>query len=317
MTVKSNRVRIISLVLGTLSLFVLGIWIFSKFSGEQLDDAADAGSPNENKDSPFDPRSNEDAKRSKLSATPETINGTRSVLESDALVPGRGAEAGEGEGVAKSAAASSGRAPAAFERAGPLSATSAEPEIERVPVAWNINSPDDPRHKLRSDTSEVWNGSSSALMTATRSGNPYVGSFMWQAVSAANYKGSRVRFSAYLKTDAATFGAYLVVRAEDRMGEVIAFDNMEGRWTGGNSGWQGFADVLDIPATADVLIHGVGLARAGSVRIDSAALETVDKGVRVTSAIGRTGHINLPLDKTLVLPAPTNMDFELSVESPN
>jgi hypothetical protein len=313
MTVKHIRICIISLALGALSLFVLGIWIFSKSPGEQLDSAADAGSPNENKDSPFDPQRNEDAKRSKLPATPETIDSSHSVPESDALVPGTGT----GEGVAKSTAALSSGASAASEGAGSLSAMSAEPESERVPVAWNINSADDPRHKLTSDTSDVWNGSSSALMTATQSGNPYLGSFMWQAVSAANYKGSRVRFSAYLKTDAATFGAYLVLRAEDRMGNVIAFDNMEGRWTGGNSGWQGFADVLDIPATADVLIYGVGLARAGSVRIDSAALETVDKGVRVTSAMGPTGHINPPLDKTLVLPAPTNMDFELSAESHN
>lgn len=312
---KQNRVRKFSIALGAMLLFMLGIWIVFRSSGERLDNSPGAVARDGPSGSSLDRQFNVNAKPAKLSSSAKKIESSSDVPESGALVPDRDIGTAASGVMANNAAVR--KTSTTPEPALSPSAASAERETQRVPLAWNINSPADPRHKLTSDTSEVWDGATSALMQAAQSSNPYLGSFMWQAVSAANFKGSRVRFSAYLKTDASTFGAFLVLRAEDRMGNVIAFDNMDGRWTGGNSGWQPYSVVEDVPSAADVLIYGVGLARAGTVRVDSAAIETVDTSVRVTAQTGPTGHINPPLDKSLILSVPTNMDFELSTGGSN
>jgi hypothetical protein len=307
--VRHKRLRTLQISVCAIALVVV-VWIACTVIKRPPDNVVGSELPSSDASSAIDPRLSEDSKRASLPAHPETTGDPQISMEygSPSDVHFSGVASGN------AASASGTFASGSSQPKKPVSPL-ADPSSERVPIAWNLNDADDTRHRLLSDTSDVWNGSLSAILEGLPSNAPYLDSFMWQAVSATNFQGSRVRFSAYVKTKGALSGAHLTLRAEDQMGNVIAFDNMEGRWPRGNSDWQSFSLVLDVPSAADVLIYGVSLAGAGEVRIDSASLEAVDRSIRVTGPLVPPGHINPPLNKDQVLPVPTNMDFELSTSA--
>jgi hypothetical protein len=312
MAVRHKRLRTFQIAFGTLLLVAVAIWIASTAIKGPPDNVVGSDVPNSDSRSAIDPRPSKESKRAGLPAPPEATVGLQTSMEygSPSDVQFSGVDSGN-------AASASGIFDTSDSELEKPVAPSAARSSERVPVAWNLNDPDDARHRLLSDTLDVWNGSLSAILVGLPSNTPYSDSFMWQASTAANYQGSRIRFSAHLKTTGALSGAHLTLRVEDRMGNVIAFDNMEGRWPRGNSDWQSFSLVLDVPSAADVLIYGVSLAGAGEVRIDSASIEVVDKKIRATGLPVPPGHINPPLTKDQILPVPTNMDFELSTSASN
>lgn len=312
MTARHKRLRTFQIAFGTLLLVAVAIWTASTANKGPPDNVVGSGVQNSDARSAIDPRPGMESKRAVLPAHPDDTGGlqTSTAYGSPSDVQFSGADS-------ENAASASRIFDASDSQLENPVAPPADRSSERVPIAWNLNDPDDARHRLLSDTSDVWNGSLSAILVGLPSNTPYSDSFMWQAVSATNYQGSRVRFSAHVKTKGALSGAHLTLRVEDRMGNVIAFDNMEGRWPRVDSDWQHFSLVLDAPPSADVLIYGVSLAGAGEVRIDSASIEVVDKSIRATGLPVPTGHINPPLNKDQILPAPTNMDFELSTSASN
>lgn len=131
------------------------------------------------------------------------------------------------------------------------------------------------------DRTTVHGGASSGHITAR---SATVGSFaaFSQAVQADNYRGRRVRYSAFVRTrDITGTGAVLWMRV-DGNGGFLAFDNMLTRPLRGTTDWTLASVVLEVPNEAAGITFGLLLASAGEVWIDDASLEVVGADVSVT-----------------------------------
>jgi hypothetical protein len=120
---------------------------------------------------------------------------------------------------------------------------------------------------------------------------------LMQTIDAKAYLGKRLRLSSYMRTkDAAS--AAMWMRIDGSGQHVVGFDNMESRPLRGDTDWQRYDIVLDVPAEAQAVAFGFLLTGKGEVLADDFKLEVVGKDVPVTG----TNRPTLPS-------APTNMDF--------
>jgi len=74
---------------------------------------------------------------------------------------------------------------------------------------------------------------------------------------------------------------------------------MQDRGIRGDTDWQAYSIVLDVPQGASALAYGVLLQGGGQVWMDAARLETVDAPVSVHGPA-----------RTALLAVPANLDFE-------
>lgn len=108
-----------------------------------------------------------------------------------------------------------------------------------------------------------------------------------QPIRADNYRGKRVRFSAYLKTrgvgvSSSGGGAGLWMRV-DGGGGTLAFDNMGSRSVRGITDWQQYTVVLDVAPDAAGLAIGMLVTGTGEAWIDDASIDVVGVDVPLTS----------------------------------
>jgi hypothetical protein len=131
---------------------------------------------------------------------------------------------------------------------------------------------------------------------APRSGHPTIvlepradthgkyGTWM-RVVDAAQYRGKRVRLSAYTKTEGATQRAdfWARVQAADSPPDG---SGLGGKWTNlpALSDWRHQEIVLDVPAEGAQVQYGVGVAGPGKLWVDDAKLEVVGNDVPASSA---------------------------------
>jgi hypothetical protein len=122
-------------------------------------------------------------------------------------------------------------------------------------------------------------GDCSAFVKAlSPSPNPYFGSLI-QSFSADEYRGKRVRLSAFLRLDSAQ--ATLVLRFFD--GNRATAGNTRTRFRPGTIDWQKFDLVLDIPSDAERIGLGI-VVKSGSVWLDDVTIAVVGSDVPVTAA---------------------------------
>jgi hypothetical protein len=107
-----------------------------------------------------------------------------------------------------------------------------------------------------------------------------------QAISAADYRGKRIRLSAQLRGESVRgwSGLYLAIYGT-RPGDTLAFDNMQERAPKGTFDWQAASVVLDVPQEANMiglgfLQSGDGVSSTGAIALDivDASVPTTDKG---------------------------------------
>lgn len=121
-----------------------------------------------------------------------------------------------------------------------------------------------------------------------------------QQFSAREYRGRRVRFSGFVKSEDVTGWAGIWMRLDDAFGRTLSLDNMQNRAVKGTTGWNCYSCVLDIPQEAAVISIGVLLSGQGRIWFDNAAFQEVDLSIPTTT-----------LDLTSGLPAaPSNLSFE-------
>lgn len=126
------------------------------------------------------------------------------------------------------------------------------------------------------------------------------------------YRGKRMRFSGYLKTNMVNgwTGLWMRVNTDSRYGYV--FDDMEDRNLSGTTDWAYYEVVLDVPDTADIIYVGAHLFGRGQVWVDDLTFEEVDESVEVTNKYrlsgGRQGIYHRP---RLLNDEPVNLDFEV------
>jgi len=104
---------------------------------------------------------------------------------------------------------------------------------------------------------------------------------LMQSISATAYRGKRVRFSAYVRTEDVAGWAGLWMRV-DRPGMRSAFDNMQERPLRGTGEWTPVSVVLDVKEGATAIHFGLLQDGAGTSWIDDASFTVVDASVPVT-----------------------------------
>jgi hypothetical protein len=151
-------------------------------------------------------------------------------------------------------------------------------------------------YDMGNDTTTAFTGSSSGFIRSNKAAPQGFGTYM-QTIDAADYRGKRVRLSAYVKADRVTDWAGVWMRVDAGSGAPIAFDNMQDRPIKGSHDWTQHSIVLDVGNNATAIAFGILMSGPGAVWIDDLALDLVGTDVDVTDMLRKT--------KT-----PRNLDFE-------
>jgi len=107
-----------------------------------------------------------------------------------------------------------------------------------------------------------------------------------QTISARDYRGQRVRFSARLRPRGVDQGAGLWFRVDGADGKVLAFDNMQSRPVLGTQDWKVYDVIVDVPEQAERIAYGVLLIGKGRLGVDALRFDTVGKDVATTDGGG-------------------------------
>ena len=177
----------------------------------------------------------------------------------------------------------SARVPAESVARASLESPDSEPALR--PQRWMLGSRGCPGYTLRSDGATVWEGAWSARLVGEE-GVDHLGFCpVLQVVSAAPFAGRRIEFVVHLRTDDVPVYATSWLRADDRSGLSVAFDNALPPGLPPSrleSPWIRRSIVLDVPATAVVLTLGTYLKGPGTLWMDSASLRVVDPSTPLT-----------------------------------
>ncbi|MMZ59302.1 Multiple antibiotic resistance protein MarA [compost metagenome] len=123
---------------------------------------------------------------------------------------------------------------------------------------------------------------------------------MMQGFKAEKYLGKRLKLSGFLKSKDVDGFCGFWMRVDDALHDILQFDNMSDRPIVGNTEWNHYHIVLDVPKNSAVIAFGVLLSGNGQVWIDELKFEEVDKQTPTT-------NIDFSAD---LLDEPTNLSFE-------
>jgi hypothetical protein len=150
------------------------------------------------------------------------------------------------------------------------------------------------------DRTSAFTGSSSGYIKSNKPDAQGFGTYM-QMFDATEYRGKRLRLSAYVKSENVGNWAGLWMRV-DRDKKPVAFDNMQDRPIKDTQGWTQHAIVLDVDAKATAVAFGILLAGKGAVWIDDVTFDVVGEEVPVTDLQSKLSG------------SPRNLDFESGPE---
>ncbi len=122
---------------------------------------------------------------------------------------------------------------------------------------------------------------------------------MMQSIAADDYRGQRIRMSAWVRSEQVDDWAGLWMRV-DGVGSMLAFDNMEDRAITGDTVWSEHRIVLDVSEHAEKIAFGILVSGPGTVWLDDVSLTEVDPAREA-----QTGVPQIPIPF-----APVNPSFE-------
>ena len=127
-----------------------------------------------------------------------------------------------------------------------------------------------------------------------------------QAIKADKYRATRLRMTAYVKTEdvARQAGLWMRVGGKDKVN--LAFDNMSDREIKGSTGWTKYEVV---PDEATEIYHGFLVAGKGRGWVDDITFDVVDKDVKTTGLAVRPADREREASEGLPR-TPRNLDFE-------
>jgi hypothetical protein len=138
---------------------------------------------------------------------------------------------------------------------------------------WNIHAHSSEAYSQRIAEGGAHGGRSFLEVKSTQQGSPEFFSAS-QGIVAGPYKGKRVRFRAFLKTeDVAEEASVAMVTST---GQSSYYATTRGRGAKGSTDWQPQEIVLDVPTDAEELSVSVILRGRGTLGVDDASLEVVD-----------------------------------------
>ena len=130
------------------------------------------------------------------------------------------------------------------------------------------------------DRGVTHDGKSSGYISSTVLSSEGFGTWM-QMFKADEYRGKRLRMSAYVKGDNLDTGALLRMTIIGGAG-TLAFDGMYDRRIKGTSDWKKYEIVLDVPASSLLISFGFGMNGKGQVWADDFQFEVVGQDVPTT-----------------------------------
>lgn len=150
------------------------------------------------------------------------------------------------------------------------------------PVGWLLAGSDPGSYEAVLDAQESHAGAKSVRYASTR--EPKGFGTMMQSFDATDYRGKRLRFSAWVKSNDVQDWAGLWMRVDDASKPAVslAFDNMQTRAIKGTSDWTKYSVVLDIAPAANAIYLGILVAGKGTVWMSQGSVDVVGKDVAVT-----------------------------------
>jgi hypothetical protein len=132
------------------------------------------------------------------------------------------------------------------------------------------------------DSSTPWCSNPSGGVQSSTAPASGFGTFM-QTVAADEFRGTRVRYAAWVKVQEVGNGAGLWLRVDDANLNLISLDNMQNRPVKGSADFAPYDVVLDVPQQASELAFGLLLVGSGNAWIGGPTLETVGNNVPTTN----------------------------------
>ncbi|KLU66177.1 right origin-binding protein [Desulfosporosinus acididurans] len=171
---------------------------------------------------------------------------------------------------------------------------------EQIP-GWIITGTAPGKFEAAFDHEVFFKGTKSVLLKSTstelETGDYYA---VMQQFKAKNYLGKRVRLSGFLKARDVTGWGGLWMRIDSITANVIKIDNMQNRPITGDTDWNHYSVVLDVPENSAIINIGMLLNGTGELWMDNVSFDIVDKNVPATD-----------VDLSSELPEkPMNLSFE-------
>jgi hypothetical protein len=151
---------------------------------------------------------------------------------------------------------------------------------ELPPPGWSLSGTAAEKFLACSDLAVAHGGRASARLQARSAGVDGFASLS-QTLSPQLYRGARVRFSGFVRTEGVTGWTGLWMRV-DRAGGAPAFDNMQDRALYGTNDWTLREIVLDVAGDATLVQFGLIQDGAGVSHLDDAVLEIAGVEAAVT-----------------------------------
>ncbi|WP_374954748.1 helix-turn-helix domain-containing protein [Paenibacillus sp. AR247] len=154
---------------------------------------------------------------------------------------------------------------------------------ESLVKGWMLSGSHPHQYEIGLDRHNVHQGNASGYLKAVTPEGPNVFATMMQQFKADRYLKRRMRFSGFVRTEGVTEFCGLWMRVDNQAEDVLRFDNMNNRRIVGDTHWNHYAIVLDVPDNAATISLGVLLMGPGQVWVDSFRFEEVDESVPTTN----------------------------------
>lgn len=164
------------------------------------------------------------------------------------------------------------------------------------PLGWFGRGHFDPsRFQVYIDYLTKLEGARSASIVSLEGASRDVGGLI-QRFYAETYRGQRIRFSCWLKTNRVSNAAGISMQIDSESTEKIAFDDIEDRPVSGTTNWTQRSIVLDVADTARLVTLTLWLHGPGQVWFDGAAFGVVGDDIPVTDQfpLGFNRWVDIP-----------------------
>jgi hypothetical protein len=189
-----------------------------------------------------------------------------------------------------------------------------------VPADWLLRGSAPRNYDLKADRVMAFSGRASAVLVShDKDISPGLYGSLMQTIQAAPYAGQRVEFSAWLKARGTRPNSVaLWIRVANAESILLDLQNTLARAPKIAADWTRYSIVIDVPWAAGEMGYGVFLSGKGSVWMDDAKIEAVDKAIALTaepSTLLRGVAVQVATQNG-PLANPTNMGFEDVVPAP-
>lgn len=171
---------------------------------------------------------------------------------------------------------------------------------EQLLKGWTLSGSHPANYRMGIDREIFHKGKASGFLKASTVASQGEFATMMQQFKAEKHLGKRLKLSGFIKSKGVEGFCGFWMRVDDALGDVLQFDNMNDRPIVGDTEWNHYTIVLDVPKNSAVIAFGMLLSGSGQAWIDELKFEEVDNDTPTTN-IDFTGYL---------LDEPTNLSFE-------